>query len=88
MPTVMSGVEPMNQLSRLSLVVPVLPAIGRPSAASRAAVPRVVTPCIMLHDLVDRGRVVERLARIDDLGRGRVAHWPVSQPVQVRGSWR
>ena len=33
------GVNPMNQPSRCSLAVPVLPAAGRPTALSECAVP-------------------------------------------------
>ena len=69
----MSGVEPRNQLSRASLVVPVLPAIGRPSAARRARGAARRHAQHHVHDLVDRRGIVERLARIDDLGRDGLA---------------
>ena len=44
------GVKPMNHASRLSLVVPVLPAAiwRKPSARTPAAVPRSITPFITL----------------------------------------
>ena len=69
----MSGVEPRNQLSRASLVVPVLPAIGRPSAARRPRGAARRHAQHHVHDLIDRRRIVEGLARIDDLGRDGLA---------------
>ena len=69
----MSGVEPRNQLSRASLVVPVLPAIGRPSAARRRRGAARGHAQHHVHDLVDRRGIVEGLARIDDLRRGGLA---------------
>ena len=43
-PTARSGENPTNQASKLSLVVPVLPASGRLSALARQPVPRCTTP--------------------------------------------
>src|SRR5439155_333471 len=43
-----SGVKPMNQASCVSLVVPVLPATGRPSSAALRPVPCCTTVCSML----------------------------------------
>ena len=43
-PTARSGEKPMNQVSKLSLVVPVLPATGRPTVLTRRPVPRSTTP--------------------------------------------
>ena len=43
-PTARSGEKPKNQVSRDSLVVPVLPASGLPTAATRRPVPRSTTP--------------------------------------------
>ena len=43
-PAASDGSKPMNQPSVKSLVVPVLPAIGRFSARARIAVPRSTTP--------------------------------------------
>ena len=46
-PVTNSGVNPMNQASTELLVVPVLPATGRPiSRPARLAVPYCVTACI------------------------------------------
>ena len=61
----------MNQVSRLSLVVPVLPAIGRPGKAGQLA-RRAEHGHAHHHvqDLVDRRRIVERLTVVDDLGHG------------------
>ena len=42
-----SGVKPMNQASWVSLVVPVLPATGRPSSAALRPVPCLTTDSIM-----------------------------------------
>jgi hypothetical protein len=41
------GVKPTNHASFSSLVVPVLPAMGRPSSATTVAVPRWTTPSII-----------------------------------------
>ena len=46
-PTTRSGVKPMNQPSFSSLVVPVLPAMGRSSTLSFCAVPRWTTPSMI-----------------------------------------
>ena len=43
-PTARSGENPTNQVSRLSLVVPVFPASGFPTARIRRPVPRSTTP--------------------------------------------
>ncbi len=46
-PTAKSGEKPTNQVSRLSFVVPVLPASGLPNVLIRRPVPRCTTPSSM-----------------------------------------
>ena len=46
-PATRSGEKPMNQLSKLSLEVPVLPASGLPTAFTFVPVPRSTTPSSM-----------------------------------------
>src|SRR5205823_13905844 len=46
-PAARSGENPTNQASNQSLVVPVLPASGFPTAATAVPVPRWTTPCII-----------------------------------------
>ena len=46
-PATRSGEKPTNQASNQSLVVPVLPARGLPTALTAVPVPRSTTPCII-----------------------------------------
>ena len=67
-------VKPMNQASRKSWLVPVLPAAVQPGSSALRAVPEISVSCIIVFIIADRARVDDLAGRL--VGAGSTAPCP------------